>query len=923
MKKLLWLTLLLAFLPKAHAGTCPVSAGASWATIKGVITGCASPGTVTFAAGTYTGVNSSVTIPCGVSLSGPVVPYSQTHNQTAILQGSSSNTAAPFNTNTGCSTSQTIQYLEWDGMHPSNAGGFINLAAGTTNINIQNNYLHGVNSSPGTIGPNDLIFFGGNSGSPTTKNVTILNNIFGEPVFADCATEMNDTSNNENDHGGGCGGIGIHNGISNVSVLNNIFHYLEQPMKLFEYSSYNTMASAVGLTVDYNAYSYYSRIAFEAQANIGGSYPTNMTVDYNWIGPRYSSNVADFAFSMANGCGNNLTSTCVTHTDYNVFTESDSSSVDTGAIEVWGESSTNPPSGPNSTTANYNYIQGYIYNGVQWSSSGNFIFNNNFFNIVVGSSSTDQNCTHGTQGNGWWKFEGNGAVYVPTCSGNTYVTSPTSGATGTLTSASPMISPAGGSVASGTVVTIATTGTNRDLNTSNWCTTDGSTPAVHSGTSATMTSYTVTSNTTLKCIGMWGAANQPYSYPTNYGYVPSSVLTANYTTSGTPTAATPAISPASGTFTGSQTVTITDSTPASTIYYTTNGTTPTTGSTVYSGSFAVTTTTTVQAIAAASGYLNSAVGSATYTLSGTPTAATPTFSPASETFTSPISVTVSTTTTGATIYYTTDGTIPTTSSTVYSSAIPLTTTTIIKALAVATGYINSAVGSSAYTYSPPTLTGCYQGNVGGINTVHIANSIQQHVYCSYSSGTSPLDCSTTDANGSAVTAWGATNGNITVGAIGSGSAGLVTGITTGTANSTATVNGTKSCSAWTWTVTNSPPTLQSVTISLQAGGANIAIGTPSQACANMTYTGPIVTQVCGSGSDAYGTTPTGWASSAPGTATISTSGLLNGVSAGMTNISVSAGSFTSPALGITVNPAVGGTNVTLQGVRLTGSTSVQ
>ncbi len=90
--------------------------------------------------------------------------------------------------------------------------------------------------------------------------------------------------------------------------------------------------------------------------------------------------------------------------------------------------------------------------------------------------------------------------------------------------------------------------------------------------------------------------------------------------------------------------------------------------------------------------------SVTYTTgSATPTCATPTFSPAAGTYTSAQNVTISTTTAGATIYYTTDGTDPTANSSVYSSAIPVSTTTTIKAMAVAEGYDNSAVATAAYT----------------------------------------------------------------------------------------------------------------------------------------------------------------------------------------------------------------------------------
>ena len=79
-------------------------------------------------------------------------------------------------------------------------------------------------------------------------------------------------------------------------------------------------------------------------------------------------------------------------------------------------------------------------------------------------------------------------------------------------------------------------------------------------------------------------------------------------------AATPTFSPAAGTYSSAQTVTISTATPSATIYYTTNGSTPTTSSTVYSGPITVSATETLQAIAVASGYSTSAVGSAAYTI---------------------------------------------------------------------------------------------------------------------------------------------------------------------------------------------------------------------------------------------------------------------------------------------------------------------
>lgn len=86
-----------------------------------------------------------------------------------------------------------------------------------------------------------------------------------------------------------------------------------------------------------------------------------------------------------------------------------------------------------------------------------------------------------------------------------------------------------------------------------------------------------------------------------------------------------------------------------------------------------------------------------YNVGGNPLCATPTFNPAEGTYTSAQNVEISTATEDATIYYTTDGTDPTTNSSVYSSAIAVSSTTTIKAMAVKDGLDNSSVASATYT----------------------------------------------------------------------------------------------------------------------------------------------------------------------------------------------------------------------------------
>ncbi len=83
------------------------------------------------------------------------------------------------------------------------------------------------------------------------------------------------------------------------------------------------------------------------------------------------------------------------------------------------------------------------------------------------------------------------------------------------------------------------------------------------------------------------------------------------------------------------------------------------------------------------------------------TAATPTFSPAPGTYTSKQSVTLSTTTPGSTIYYTTDGSSPTTSSAQYSGPIAVNGSEVIEAVAVAQGYTSSGMARGDYVISLP------------------------------------------------------------------------------------------------------------------------------------------------------------------------------------------------------------------------------
>jgi len=163
---------------------------------------------------------------------------------------------------------------------------------------------------------------------------------------------------------------------------------------------------------------------------------------------------------------------------------------------------------------------------------------------------------------------------------------------------------------------------------------------------------------------------------------------------GQATAAAPVITPNGGSFSSGQSVTLSTTTASAAIYYTLDGSTPTTASTLYAGPITISTETTLKAIASAPGFLQSAVSSATFTFTNqTPSVA---FAPAAGTFASAQSVTLSDTDANATIYFTTDGSTPTAASTPYTGAIKVATSETIKAIAIDPKLQNSNITTAAY-----------------------------------------------------------------------------------------------------------------------------------------------------------------------------------------------------------------------------------
>jgi hypothetical protein len=173
------------------------------------------------------------------------------------------------------------------------------------------------------------------------------------------------------------------------------------------------------------------------------------------------------------------------------------------------------------------------------------------------------------------------------------------------------------------------------------------------------------------------------------------------------------ISPASGTYSSVQTVTLSESLPGATIYYYAFGTVNTNGFVPYTAPISLTEggAETIQAYATETGYQQSDYTTANYYLN-LPAAPVPVFSPGAGNYVGVQSVTISDGAPGATIYYTTNGAPPTTYATQYAGPITVSSSVTLAAAAIAPGYSLSAPVSAQYLIgsSPTSLIYAVAGN---------------------------------------------------------------------------------------------------------------------------------------------------------------------------------------------------------------------
>lgn len=157
------------------------------------------------------------------------------------------------------------------------------------------------------------------------------------------------------------------------------------------------------------------------------------------------------------------------------------------------------------------------------------------------------------------------------------------------------------------------------------------------------------------------------------------------------------ISPASGSYSTVQTLTLSESIPGASIYYSAYGVMNTNGFVPYTGPITLAQggNVTIQAYATETGYLSSNSVTATYNLNF-PVTPAPTISPAAGYYAGPQTVTITDSDSSAKIYYTTNGPIPTSGSNLYSGPITVNASETLVAVALSYGGTLSLPISAQY-----------------------------------------------------------------------------------------------------------------------------------------------------------------------------------------------------------------------------------
>jgi hypothetical protein len=497
---------LLAICPLASAATHRVTAGLGSSGIQRVIRG-ASPGdTVSFDPGKYN-ITSGLTLKCGVTYTAttPATPSN------VILSASFPEESTDiFTLNAGCSSQTTISYLS--SLH----AGLLFVSSPNSNLTVTHNQVGDLKCCNSQVYSPALYFNdAGSSDINFVTNATVTWNQLGD--ITSCTAPMNGMTRiaDKETFEGICAGIIIQTSVYGMTIENNTFFHLGEGVHLVCYGqSCSPEDNPRGpvtrrLTARFNDFSQIHRIPWEEQPEA----ITRITFQYNsihdWFAPYYGS----FGISMA-CCANPASTPPYLTVDSNVIILNTTPAGRYGyGVEAWG------------THARYEH---------NWIGTGKFSIGAPGITYGFGSpTSFNYNtiCGGGFASAAYINQEFDGLT-APSQIGN--VMSPTCSP---VTSAAPSISPSGGNQSFPLKVTLTDPGFDSTKpvpngNTGIWYTTDGSTPVPGAGTAQYLPSggkFDLKAPATVKAVGMWGSGANPTSYPAGFGFVPSEVKSAQFT----------------------------------------------------------------------------------------------------------------------------------------------------------------------------------------------------------------------------------------------------------------------------------------------------------------------------------------------------------------------------------------------------------
>ena len=282
------------------------------------------------------------------------------------------------------------------------------------------------------------------------------------------------------------------------------------------------------------------------------------------------------------------------------------------------------------------------------------------------------------------------------------------------------VNPAGGTFNTPQTITLTTTDPDSSTTTT-YYTTDGSDPITSTTRTAYTASITLSSNTTLKFAAVDPANHWSPVYIENY-IINSTIPIVNANLTG-------------GAFKTSQNVNLTTTCPGSTYttYYTTEGTIPTTSSTLYTGPIEITKTTTLISAAVNEFGIWGPIFNQTYIIDSSIPTVNASLDNGSFNTVQTVTLTAKDEDSSTTIYYTTDGSDPTTSSTrvKYTSPINIGSTTTLKFYVVDEAGNPSDVYTKSYTIDKTAPTAWADYKTGSYNTNKFINLMANEIASIY------------------------------------------------------------------------------------------------------------------------------------------------------------------------------------------------